>query len=75
MNTNLLMQLIQSMNENQSELPQFQQPHTDTPALDSPFDMLFMLRPMLPHREQLMIDVLVKVQELKILIDEMQNSI
>jgi len=71
MNANLLMQLMQNMND-----PNFTPAtHGEGAHLPPPFDMLLTLRPMLPPREQRMIDVMIKVQELRILIDEMQNEI
>jgi len=71
MNTTLLMQLLQNMND-----PNYtHETHEEGAHLPPPFDMLLTIRPMLPPREQRMIDVMIKVQELRILIDEMQNEI
>ena len=71
MNANLLMQLMQNMND-----PNYtHEAHAEGAHLPPQFGMLLTLRPMLPTREQRMIDVMIKVQELKILIDEMQNEI
>ena len=84
MNPNLLWQLMQSMNlqsdsppESPTEAPDPSVSPTpsEMPQLAPPFDMLFVLRPMLPPREQRMIDIMVKMQELKMLIAEVQNEI
>ena len=71
MNANLLWQLMQSMNEaeaNSSEVSGTE----EIPSLPPPFNALLMMRHMFPPREQRMIDVMLKFQELKVLIAELQ---
>jgi len=65
---------MQTMNDSQPDTAQEAQPQ-EPPQLEPPFDMLFMLRPMLPPREQKMIDLILKMQEIKILMCEIQSGI
>jgi len=74
MDANLLLQLMQSMNDPSQNAGEMQEMH-EFPTLPPPYDTLLMLRPMLHPREQRFIDILVKMQELKILIAEGQNEI
>ena len=76
---NLLWQMMQSMNvggnyQNMQEaLQQFQDSQPPPVPLPSPLDTLYMMRAMLPLKEQRMIDLMVKIQELKLLMDEIQS--
>jgi len=67
--SSLLWQLIQSINdENTPELPEPPIPQ------NQPFDILFKLRPVLSAKEQRYIDLIIKIQEIKILMDEIQSD-
>ena len=70
MNSNLLLQMLQTINS-----PEAIENTHDTPVLPPPFDTLQSLRHLLPTREQKVVDVMVKFQELKMLIEELQNEI
>jgi len=64
--TNLLMQLLQSL-----ETSDVQGAHSHLPH---PFNILEKVRPMLPPREQKFIDLMIKFHEMRVLMDEIQNS-
>jgi len=72
MNTNLLLQLIQSMGgEQPMDTPEMQ---TCQVALPPPFDMMCAMRHMFPPKEQKMIDLMIKMFEIKMLMEEIQCS-
>ena len=76
MKSNLLWQLMQSMgmsgiDDIQADTPEIDSPHV---TLDPPWDTILMLRPMLPPREQRIIDLLFKLQEAKKLFEEIQRD-
>ena len=68
-NQDILMQLMQNLQNGLSDAP-------DPPTpLPSPFDTLYKIRPMLPPREQKMIDLMIKFHEIRVLMDEIQNPV
>ena len=76
MKSNLLWQLMQSMGmggleEIQSDAPEVNPSHV---TLDPPWDTILMLRPMLSPREQRIIDLMFKLQEVKKLFEEIQKD-
>lgn len=75
MNQNLLWQLMQGMTEQSEQIEAQMQEQLDASPLPPPFDTLYMLRPMLPKREQRFVDILIKMQELKMLIAEVSDEI
>ncbi|MCL2216811.1 MAG: hypothetical protein FWB91_07290 [Defluviitaleaceae bacterium] len=64
METNLMRQLVQSMGGGIPEISE----NADLP------DILQMFKPMLPPHEQRMVDLMLKLSEVKALMDEIQNS-
>jgi len=70
MNSNLLIQMLQTMqsNEHNENTPDMQ-------MLPPPFDTLQSLRHLLPPREQRVIDIMIKFHELRMLIDDLHNEI
>ena len=75
MKATLLWQLMQNMGiggdfQFAADPPDVAEPHI---TLDPPWDTLLMLRPMLNLREQRMIDLLVKMQEIKAILEEIQR--
>ena len=67
--SSLFLQLLQSLNEgdNIPVDPQFAH-------LPSPFNTLAKIRPMLPPREQLLIDLMIKFHEITVLMDKIQAT-
>jgi len=72
MNPNMLMQMMQNMGINPSESTDDYQ---DPSHLPPPLDMMYLIRPVLPQREQRFIDILIKMHELQILFEEMQSEV
>ena len=71
MKANLLWQMMQSMGGGETlpaEVPEIQM------DLPPPLDMLASLRPMMPPREQRLIDLMIKLHELKTLMNEFQSE-
>jgi len=69
MNTNLLMQLLQSMS---GDMPQQEEAPCQI-NLPPHFEMMLSMRHMFPPKEQKMIDLLVKMFELQVLMDEVMT--
>ena len=74
MNPNMLLQLMQGMGDGKVPLDEMYN-YQEMPQLPPPLDTLYMIRPMLPPREQRFIDILIKMHELQTLFAEMQNEI
>ena len=64
----LLWQLMQSLSE--GNLPDAPEPPI---PLEPPFDMLWKLRPVLSPKEQRYIDLMIKIFEIQVLMDEINN--
>jgi len=69
--TSLLWQLLQNMDSVQAHA---NQPLTEASQQRTPFDMLIKLRPMLSTREQKFIDLMIKLQEVMVLMDEISSA-
>jgi len=65
--SSLLLQLMQGLNGGMLDSPEPPIP------LDPPFDILFKLRPMLSPKEQKIVDLMIKFQEIRVLIDEIHS--
>jgi len=76
MKANLIWQLMQNMgiSGDHQFTPESQEMPEPYITLDPPWDMLLMIRPMLAPREQRMIDLLIKMQEMRILMDDIQSG-
>ena len=74
MDQNMLWQLMQNMGVAPPANPQDGY-DMEIPHLPPPLDTLYMIRPMMPQREQRFIDILIKMHELQTLFAEMQNEI
>ena len=69
--SSLLLQLIKSLNGEDTLLPDSPEPPI---PLEPPLDILFKLRPILNPREQKVIDLMIKIQEIMALIDELHTE-
>ena len=71
MKANLLWQMMQNMGGGEALPAEVQEFQIDLPP---PLDMLMSLRPMMPPREQRIIDLMVKFHELKTLIADLHSD-